>query len=361
MEPDKVKMLIASTPESSGYKIDDNEFVLFDHSGIIREYKTRLVNNHARYNALKQDFDELEDKYNSLLIGASSSIINKNNGIMEQEIMSTPQMQTPTEQESFHQISEERNALQARLDQLNHSFQNLEKENQGLQARLELMPGNEDGKFEQIERWREENQALKNKLAEQEYIKDVLEEKKSQIEFLQQQLEQRIRNYHQSEQALKETRDQLQRLRLNTEDAQSAIQAAKQALSIQQEETEQLKSQLTHNEAALEESQHQLASRQDHIIYLENLIKETREQNEMLNAAVGDNQEKVDNLRQLLEDEQSRVFQAEQRLQSNKLLLQRLYKEFSACIKEEEMGGSPVVNLRPAYVNNEEWDETAAQ
>ncbi len=45
----------------------------------------------------------------------------------------------------------------------------------------------------------EENNVLKNKINEGEYLQDLAQEKKLQVDFLQQQLEQRIKNFHQLE------------------------------------------------------------------------------------------------------------------------------------------------------------------
>ena len=55
-----------------------------------------------------------------------------------------------------------------------------------------------------IQKWEEEKAELKKRISEQEYLKDVLEEKKLQISFLQQQLEQRIKNHHLVEQQFRE-------------------------------------------------------------------------------------------------------------------------------------------------------------
>ena len=82
----------------------------------------------------------------------------------------------------------------------------------------------------------------------------------------------------------------------------------------------------------------------------------------MLQAEVSDQQQKMSNLGQLLEDEQSRRLSAEQRLGANRILLQRIYKEFAACM-EGQTEDSPVVPLRPAYIstaNGMEWQETSA-
>ncbi|MGZ8550143.1 MAG: hypothetical protein ACXWV2_05760, partial [Chitinophagaceae bacterium] len=77
-----------------------------------------------------------------------------------------------------------------------------------------------------------------------------------------------------------------------------------------------------------------------------------KEQNEMLNAAVADNKDLVSILQQQLTYEQTRTQAIEQKLNANKQLLQRVYKDFSALMGEEN-SQSPVIPLRPEYKNRE--------
>ena len=106
-----------------------------------------------------------------------------------------------------------------------------------------------------------------------------------------------------------------------------------------------------------------LTGKQDRIIYLENLLTEIKDQNEMLQAGLSDSSEKVANQQQLLEDEQSRNTFLEQKLSNNKRLLQKLFNELSTCV-EEDSTAPPIVTLRPAYISKaitEEWEEKAVQ
>ena len=71
------------SPELLGYTKGDGEYVFFDHSSLISEYKKKLSYNHARYTALHHDFDKLEIKYAMLAQYTSSIINNKKNTNME--------------------------------------------------------------------------------------------------------------------------------------------------------------------------------------------------------------------------------------------------------------------------------------
>jgi len=57
---------LKASPELLGYTNGDGEYVFFDQSSVLAEYKRKLLYYHARYTALRHDFDKLELKYNAL-------------------------------------------------------------------------------------------------------------------------------------------------------------------------------------------------------------------------------------------------------------------------------------------------------
>src|SRR5689334_16099304 len=57
---------VLATPEQFSHNKADGEYIFFDHSGLIREYKSRMFYNHARYRALRNDYAALEARYASL-------------------------------------------------------------------------------------------------------------------------------------------------------------------------------------------------------------------------------------------------------------------------------------------------------
>lgn len=343
-EPADVEQIVAASPETAQYKIED-EYILFDHSGLIREYKAKLIKNHARYMALKQDFEQLEEKYNAVLQTANSPLQNFKPDIMEQTVANSTTVE-----------ASQRNELQDRLEKLNEAYQSLNNEKNILTEQLALACLGEEEKLAILGKWKEELKQAKNKLAEQECMKDLLDEKKSQVEFLQQQLEQRIRNFHISELKLQETAEQLKNNRL-------ALDETSKNLQLEKVNAEEMRARLSDVEAALNNHQQMLTGKQDRIIYLENLLREIKDQNEMLQASVADYSEKSANQQQLLDDEQSRNLYMEQKLTGNKRLLQKLFSELSACIQEDG-AEPPIIPLRPAYINKiivEEWEEKAVQ
>jgi len=298
--------------------------------------------------ALRQDFEQLEEKYKAALQTAVDPLQTSKPVIMQQTLANNPNEETS--------VQTEKNDLQERLEKLNDAYQSLENENVLLTEQLALACMGEEEKLAILGRWKEELKQARNKLAEQECIKDLLEEKNTQVEFLQQQLEQRIRNFHVSETKLKETAEQLENSRL-------ALDETSKYLNQEKGVTEELRDKLFAAESALNNNILLLNSRQDRITYLENLLTEIKDQNEMLQASVADGGEKVANQQQLLDDEQSRNSYLEQKLSHNKRLLQKLFKDLAACI-EEDTTEPPIVTLRPAYISKivtEEWEEKAAQ
>ena len=155
---------------------------------------------------------------------------------------------------------------------------------------------------------------------------------------------------------LQETAEQLKNNRL-------ALDETSKNLQLEKVNAEEMRARLSDVEAALNNHQQMLTGKQDRIIYLENLLREIKDQNEMLQASVADYSEKSANQQQLLDDEQSRNLYMEQKLTGNKRLLQKLFSELSACIQEDG-AEPPIIPLRPAYINKiivEEWEEKAVQ
>ncbi|MGZ8509921.1 MAG: hypothetical protein ACXWWA_06065, partial [Chitinophagaceae bacterium] len=246
----------------------------------------------------------------------------------------------------------EKRELLARMEQLGNSYQNLEEEHQSLIEKASMETVSDEERTAIINRWREENIALKDKIAEQEYLKEIVQEKKIQIDFLQNQLEQRIRNNSQDENQRNQLLTNLDVSKNANENALKQIEALKIELNRQQEDSNKLQMVLNEKEELLAERQQLLASKLDHITWLESTLHESKEQNEMLNAAVADNKDLVSILQQQLTYEQTRTQAIEQKLNANKQLLQGVYKDFSALMGEEN-AQSPVIALRPEYKNRE--------
>lgn len=346
------------SPELLGYTKGDGEYVFFDHSSLISEYKKRLSFNHARYTALHHDLEKLETKY-AMLAQYTAAITNKKNTNMENLHESMPRHVEKEINKMTADYAAEKRELVERLEQLGKSYQSLEQEHESLLEKVSMETVTDEEKAAIINRWREENIGLKDKVAEQDYLKEILEEKKVQIEFLQNQLEQRIKNNHQSENERNQLLANLEQSKSSGENVLKQLESLKNELSKAQEENNKLQMVLHEKEGLLNERQQLLTSKLDHITWLENTLHETKEQNELLNASVGDTKDIVSVLQDQLSYEQDRAQAIEQKFASSKQLMQRLYKDFSAMMSEEN-DQSPVIPLRPDYISRDA-EEIVAQ
>lgn len=349
---------VLAAPEQFNHHKSDGEYIFFDHSGLIREYKARMFYNHARYTALRKDYVELEEKYSSLIHTGETNLFHDKKDYMKNQ---NEQMESAAADQLSVDQDMQNKELADKLEQFNKSYQRLEEENRFLQEQISLQTAGDDEKEKIISRWKEENKALRDRLATQEYLEELLEEKKAQISFLQGQLDHRIINQHRAEQQRQQAiaeREEQENLKHNLQQQSDIL---KNELALAKEQAGRLDAMLHEKNEQLDAKQQAIGSQLDQVTYLENVLYETKEQNELLSAELADRKDEITGLKQLLEDERMRVQFMEQKLTANKELLLRLYKEFSACV-EDVVHESPIVTLRPSYIskgNTEEWDETA--
>lgn len=334
---------VLAAPEQFSHNKADGEYIIFDHSGLIREYKSRMFYNHARYRALRNDYAALEARFASTSSDQSTLFPNKKKIYMKNH---------NNDVLAVNDNAIELKELSDKLEQLNRSYQRLEEENRFLQEQISLETAGDNEKDQILARWKEENIKLRNKVCEQDYLEEVLEEKKAQIVFLQQQLEQRIKNQHRADQQNQQSKEQMQEAQDQRQGLQAQFESLNNELQQKQEKADNLSAVILEKEERLGEMQQQLKSKLDHITYLENSIAELKDQNALIHAEAADERDQVNALKQLLEDERSRQQQIEQKLQANRQQLQRFYKELALCLNEEHQE-SPIVALRPSYIRDE--------
>ena len=174
---------------------DDASYAGYDEVSLMplalqaNDQETKKIMNYlsfstARYIAMQKDFKFLTEKYQQLQ--ADKSYINqnletKNNNTMETihtDLQQIPGQQIDLIRQQQHEI--EKRELLAELDQLTVSYENLEKDNNSLREQLNVYCENGTGFTSMIQKWEEEKAELKRRISEQEYLKDVLDEKKQQ-------------------------------------------------------------------------------------------------------------------------------------------------------------------------------------
>ncbi len=229
------------------------DYILFDHSGLVDQYHNKLCHSQAKYTALRHDFSRLETKYTALALYASNHTYNP-----KEKTMENPTVQlSPVMQEEIDSLIKkhkaEKQEWKEKNERLAHSYRSLEQENNLLQAKLELATATtEEGRALLVNKWAEENSILKDKLAEHDYLSDIVEEKKSQITFLQNQLEQKIVLQHAAE-------HQTSQLQAELVTKEELLQQKEQLLNEKLQETAALREQLSAQQEILHATAEKLA------------------------------------------------------------------------------------------------------
>ena len=290
--------------------------------------------SNARYIAIQKDFKVLTEKYQLLQVNSNKISETKNNDAMET-------IHTGLQQMSYEQINDlrqqhamEKKELLAELDQLTSSFENLEKDNNSLREQLNVYCENGTGFTSMIQKWEEEKAELKRRISEQEYLKDVLDEKKQQIVFLQQQLEQRIRNHHLVEQQFRELGIKLMD---TTEKLEIKEQSGKDLQSILQDKE--------HEMTLLKEL---LQSGNDNSAKLEATIKELQERSSRFGVEIAEKDTLISDLQTQVAEANDAKLKLEERLEKSQTFFKGFHRKLSDIL-QEEIPESPVILMKPVY------------
>ncbi|HEX3167210.1 MAG TPA: hypothetical protein VHQ93_13170 [Chitinophagaceae bacterium] len=300
--------------------------------------ETKIMNHffhsNARYIAIEKDFKSLTEKYQQL-----KENIYKNSETKNSQTMETTQ--TDLQQLSYQQIDSinreheiEKKELLAELDQLTACFENLEKDNNSLRDQLNVYCESGTGFTSMIQKWEEEKAELKRRINEQEYLKDVLDEKKQQIVFLQQQLEQRIKNHHLVEQQFRE-------LGLK-------FMEASEKLEIKEQSGKEFQAAVYDKEQEIVLLKEVLESATANAAQLEATIKELQEQNSNISFAVKEKNDLISDLQAQLADANETKIKLEERLERSQTFFKGFHRKLSDIL-QEEMPESPVIVMKPVY------------
>jgi len=308
-----------------------------------------LCFSNARYIAIQKDFKVLTDKYQQLQGNSYQNSETKNNETMET-------IQTDLQQLSHQQIDYirqqheiEKKELLAELDQLTVSFENLEKDNNSLRDQLNVYCESGTGFTSMIQKWEEEKADLKRRINEQEYLKDVLEEKKQQIIFLQQQSEQRIKNHHLVEQQFK--------------DIGLKFMEANEKLEIKEQSVKEFQAAVHDKEQEIILLKEILQSATANAAQLETTIKELQEQNSKFSFGMEEKNKLVSDLQVQLADANEAKIKLEEKLERSQTFFKGFHRKLSDIL-QEEIPESPVIIMKPVYKQEnieEQMTESAIQ
>jgi chromosome segregation ATPase len=313
-----------------------------------RRIKNYLSHSNARYIAIQKDFKVLTEKYQQLQVKRYQNFETKKNKSME--IIHTDLQQIPYEQidPTKQEYELEKKELLAELDQLTISFENLEKDNMNLREQLSVYSENGTGFTSMIQKWDEEKAELKKRISEQEYLKDVLEEKKQQIIFLQQQIEQRIKNHHLEEHQFRE-------LGIKFMEANEKIEMKDQSIKEFQATVHDKEQEIIFLKEVVQ-------SATVNGIQLETTIKELQEQNSRSSFELDKKNDLINELQAQLAETNEAKIKLEERLERSQTFFKGFHRKLSDIL-QEEVPESPVIVMKPVYKeeNKEQLTESAIQ
>jgi len=307
-----------------------------------------LFHSKARYMAIQKDYEILNRKYERLHVNIQQySNTNKNKTMETIQTHMQPALHEQIESIK-HQHEMEKKELYDELTQLTQAYENLEKDNNSLREQLVAYSSDDNKTTAVIQKWEAEKAELKKRISEQEYLREVLEEKKLQIGFLQQQLEQRIKNHHLVEQQFRELGIKFMEV--------------KEELEIKQQSEKEFQSGINEKEQEIIKLKEKIQSTADQAAQLEASLKTTLEQNENFTLVVESNSKLIGSLNEQLAVSNEIKKELERKLEKNTALLKGFHKKLSDVF-EEEIAESPVITLKPVYSqeNTEQLTESAIQ
>ncbi|WP_207513247.1 hypothetical protein [Longitalea luteola] len=238
------------------------------------------------------------------------------------------------------QYKNEKNELAIQLQQLQKTVQQLTDEKAALLEKLQTAGEPKHGTYEQqikelqllLSTAEEEKAALKNKITDQQYLQDVLQEKKLQIEFLQNQLEQRIKTFREIEKDAADKALLVQQTQTQKENFEREMHALREELQQQREEVAAWQQAVERSREEIRQHQESLRSKTGHIENLERNLHEVQQQQAVLQLVLDDKQNMITSLQESLNREQQKTRDLEGKLITNNQLLSKIYGDLSKSL-----------------------------
>lgn len=238
------------------------------------------------------------------------------------------------------QYKNEKNELAMQLQQLQKTIQQLNDEKAALQQKVQTASEPKHGNYDQqiqelqllLSKAEEEKTTLKNKITDQQYLQDVLQEKKLQIEFLQNQLEQRIKTFREIEKEAADKTLQVQQTQTQKESYEREMHTLREELQQQREEVAAWQLAVERSREEIRQHQENLRSKTGHIENLERNLHEVQQQQAVLQLVLDDKQNMITSLQESLNREQQKTKDLEGKLITNNQLLSKIYGDLSKSL-----------------------------
>ena len=238
------------------------------------------------------------------------------------------------------QYKNEKSDMGSQVHQLQKTVQQLKDENAALQQKIQIGGDQKHGNYEHqikelqllLTKAEEDKTSLKAKITDQQYLQDVLQEKKLQIEFLQNQLEQRIRTFREIEKDATDKSSQVQQMQVQKENFEREMHALREEMQQQREEVNAWQLAVERSREEVRQNQENLRSKTGHIENLERNLHEVQQQQAVLQLVLDDKQNMITSLQENLNREQQKTKDLENKLVTNNQLLSKIYGDLSKSL-----------------------------
>lgn len=207
-----------------------------------------------------------------------------------------------------------------------------------------------------------DNQTNNSRINEQEYLRDVLTEKKKQIEFLQIQIEQRIRDNHELETRFNDLSADYMGMKNVNEDLQRNLQAYEEELKAKQAKKEELISMvdlLQQDKQSLLAELHESKSQANQ---LQILVEELKGENDQLNTQLDEKETAITRLEEQVAIYADRINKLNAKLDVNRKIMLHVRNEIGMAVEGElPENYSPVITMKTDFrgTGNENLNEAA--
>lgn len=378
-----------------------------DNTSLLKKYEAEVRRYKEDYATLKEDYKELEFKYEDLrnkayngkkvnegeekpltasereklqqqLRDAEQSLVHAKAEIEKLQACFSQQVEELGAQHKLEkeQLVTDLAALRQEHEQLQEQLTSLRQQNADKLNSIPSDASNIDAQRlslleELLAKAEEENNALKQRINEGEYLQDLAQEKKLQVDFLQQQLEQRIKNYHQLERKADEAAMHLREMKEKSDKFEFRIQVLSEELTEKQHEVAKIQEEATEwretaqvNQQENQAQQQQLEEKTLLVNQLESSLRQMQEDHEILRGDIDARQQTMEGLKDDLLKEQQKAKELESKLELSSNLLVRIYSELARSLNagwmQWQQGQEPLPLDIPAVEAVEERSKETA-
>jgi hypothetical protein len=238
---------------------------------------------------------------------------------------------------------EEKNELLTKAELLNSKLGTVHKENEWLKEQAnKIAPPSVEAeeykiKYEQLEQQfvkaNQENEEMKSKMSNQQYMEDVVQEKKLQIEFLQNQLDQRIKTFREMEKQYQADSARLTLLDQTAKKYEEELHSVNNLLHTKEQDYANLR----------ETTEKTIGSKVTHIELLEREMGNLQQQNNTLSVSLDDASKLNATISKQTNQQTQRISELESKLEVSSQLFIKIYKELSRSF-EGTMANYPFAN-----------------